>query len=370
MQKTQETVNKAILSDQDCLSARIIGPLNYGVMDVYFHSPALLTSSIFHKINAETNESKVLSSLQREAFTADSLKDFIRKVWSLKNDRNLPDDTAMNALSLLLPDVASRWWEDTRPFVKNWNLAVALILKVLDSRRTLQDAWREFESCNHQYDRHLSSFLMEQRVLLAEIRQSNIILSEQTQIDLIYYKLNSSLRKRIEREKITSFNELMKQAEMCGLTEFDPEREDPNEICKSCQQPGHDSKLCFGSVYESELVKQKPRYVSSDIPYIAIKLNGIPDYVHLSTDSHVNVISDSMYTKLVHRGCAFETTKQIVASSITEKLNVLKLATVIVECNHRLVSTPIVKLQSSRGNKNCFSLNFIEACDLLPYLSK
>lgn len=353
--------------DVECLSAKIIDHCKDHMTNLSSHSAALLTSSIFHKINVETNESKVLSSLQREAFTEQSLKGFIRKIWSLKNERNLPDDTAVSALSLLLPDVASRWWEDTRPFVNSWNLGVALMLKVLNSRRTLQEVWSEFETSNHQLDRQLGSFLREQRILLAEIRQYNIILPEQLEIDLIYFKLNSKIRKKIDRKQIASFDEL---AYAQRFLESNPSQSGSNEICSHCRQPGHNDTMCFGSRYEVECAEQKPRYQNSHIPYIAMKLNGIPDFVHLASDSDLNIITDSLYWKLVQRGCLFETSKQIVKSNLSKKQNVVQMTTAIVECNERLVVAPVVKLQNVRGYKNCFGIDFILACDLLSYLAK
>lgn len=361
-----ESMNSSL--DLECLSAKLIDHVKDHVTDLSVHSVSSLNSSIFHQINVETNESKVLSTLQRDSFTAETLKSFIRKMWSLKNDRKLADETALSALSLLLPEVASKWWEDTRPYVKNWNLAVALILKVLDDKRTLLDAWREFENSYHQFDKHLKPFLTEQRILLAEIRQFNIGLTEQMEIDLVFYKLNTTIRKKIERKKMTSFEELMKLAEAQHLTECDPNLENWNEKCSYCKRPGHTERICFDKSNETDREEQKKRYRSSLIPSIPIKLNGIPDYVHLATDSHLNVITDQLYCKLLQRGCQFESSKQVVSTVRSNKKNHLQMTTVIVECNNNLIITPVVKLQNTRGNKNCFGISFIESCDLLTYV--
>lgn len=354
--------------DLECLSAKLVDHVKDHATNLDYHSVASLKSSLFHQIDVETNETKVLSTLQKESFTAETLKSFIRKMWSLKNDRNLADETAISALSLLLPEAASKWWEDTRPYVKNWNLAVALILKVLDDKRTLLDAWREFENSYHQFDKHLKPFLIEQRILLAEIRQLNVTLTERMEIDLIFYKLNATIRKKIERKRVTSFDELTKLAESQHLMECDPNLENWNERCTYCKRPGHTDNVCFDKKYEAEREEQKKRYRSSVIPSIPIKLNGIPDYVHLATDSHLNVITDQLYCKLIQRGCQFESSKQIVSTVRSNKKNVLQMTTVIVECNNHLIVTPIVKLQNTRGNKNCFGMSFIEACDLLTYV--
>ncbi|XP_037027134.1 uncharacterized protein LOC119067927 isoform X1 [Bradysia coprophila] len=351
--------------DMECFTAIIIDHNTDHTTNLTFHAAASFTSSIYHKINVVTNESKALSSLQREPFTAESLKGFIRKIWSLKIERKLSDDTAVSALSLLLPDVASKWWEDTRPFVENWHLAVALILKVLDSKRTLRDAWREFESSNHQYDRHLISFLAEQRILLAEIRQSNVVLPEKTEIDLIFHKLNPTIRKKIERKKITSFDELIRQAKSNGLMECDPNLSDLNEKCTYCQQHGHNDTTCFNRKCEADQAKQRQRYETSSVPSIPMKVNGIPDFVHFVTDTRLNIITDCLYGKLLQRGCLFEPSKQVVASTVTTRNNILQMATVLVECNERLIVTPVIKLQNSRGNKNCFGIDFTESCDLI-----
>lgn len=332
------------------------------------HSVASLESSIFRQISVETNESKILSTLQKESFTTETLKNFIRKMWKLKNDRNLPDETAISALSMLLPEPASKWWEDTRPYVKNWNLAVALIIKVLDDKRTLLDVWKEFEDSYHQYDKHLKPYLNEQRILLAEIRQFNVGLSEQLEIDLIFYKLNPSIRKKIERKRIVTFEDLVKQAESQNLLGSDPSPIDWLIKCSFCTRFGHTDNSCIDKKYEAEKDEQQKRYRLSAIPSIPIKLNGIPDYVHLATDSHLNIITDQLYCKLLQRGCIFESSKQIVSTVRSNKKNVLQMTTVLVECNNVLCVTPVVKLQNTRGNKNCFGMGFIECCDLLAYV--
>lgn len=333
-----------------------------------FHSAASLESSIFHQINVETNEDIILSSLQSESFTAASLKSFIRKMWLLKNDRKLPDETAVNALSLMLPEPASKWWEITRPHVKDWYLAVALLLKVLDHKRTLLAAWEEFQTTHHQYDKHLKPFVTEQRILLAEIGQPKIALTEQMEIDLIFYKFNPTIRRKIERKRFSSFDELIKLAESLHLDEGDPNLTNWNEKCTHCERPGHMVNNCIEKKYEEDKVEQKRRYTSSIIPSIPVTLNGIPDYVHLATDSELNIITDQLYLKLLQRGTLFETTKQIVATVRSNKKNVLQIATVLVECNNHLIITPVVKLQNTRGNKNCFGMGFIECCDLLSYV--
>ncbi|XP_037027135.1 uncharacterized protein LOC119067927 isoform X2 [Bradysia coprophila] len=323
--------------DMECFTAIIIDHNTDHTTNLTFHAAASFTSSIYHKINVVTNESKALSSLQREPFTAESLKGFIRKIWSLKIERKLSDDTAVSALSLLLPDVASKWWEDTRPFVENWHLAVALILKVLDK----------------------------QRILLAEIRQSNVVLPEKTEIDLIFHKLNPTIRKKIERKKITSFDELIRQAKSNGLMECDPNLSDLNEKCTYCQQHGHNDTTCFNRKCEADQAKQRQRYETSSVPSIPMKVNGIPDFVHFVTDTRLNIITDCLYGKLLQRGCLFEPSKQVVASTVTTRNNILQMATVLVECNERLIVTPVIKLQNSRGNKNCFGIDFTESCDLI-----
>ncbi len=354
--------------DFECLSAKLVDHQKDHRTDLHFHSVAPLKSSIFYQINVEKDESKVLSTLQKDTFTDGTLKSFIRKMWSLKNDRQLPDDTALCSLSMFLPDAASRWWEDTRPFVKNWNLAVALMLKVLNDKRTLLDAWRELENSYHQYDKHLTPFICEQRILLAEIRQFNIGLTEQMEIDLIFSKLNPTIKRKIDRKKITTFDDLVKLAESHGLMECDPNFEDSDERCSYCNLHGHTDSICLAKKYEEDREKQVERYRSSDIPYILIKINGIPEYVHLATDSELNIITDQLYGKLLQRGCIFESSKQVIATYRSNKKNVLQMTTVIVEANQHLIVTPVVKLQNTRGYKNCFGMNFIESCDLLSYL--
>lgn len=361
-----ESLNSSI--DFECMSAKLLDHVKDHQTNLYCHSVASLRSSIFHQINVETNDSKVLSTLQKDLFTAETLKNFIRKMWSLKNDRKLADETAVSALSLLLPEVASKWWEDTRPYVNSWSLAVALILKVLDDKRTLLDAWREFETSYHQFDKHLKPFLTEQRILLAEIRQFNITLTEQMEIDLIFCKLNPTIRRRIERKRVSSFEDLIKLAGSLNLLECDPNIEDWDKKCSYCKRCGHLESICCDKKYAADGDEQKKRYRSSAIPSIAIKLNGIPDYVHLATDSHLNIITDQLYNKLVQRGCLFESSKQVVSTFKSNKKNILQMTTVAVECNNRLILTPVVKLQNSRGNKNCFGMSFIESCDLLTYV--
>lgn len=361
-----ESMNSSF--DLECLSARLIDHVNDHITHLDLHSVASLKSSIFQQINVETNETKVLTSLQNHLFTSETLKGFIRKMWNLKNERKLSDETAVSALSMLLPDAASKWWEATKPFVKSWNLAVALILKVLDEKRSLQNAWRELEISNHQYDRHLKPFLNEQRILIAEIRHFHTNLTEQMEIDLIYYKLNPTIRKKIERKRISTFEELIKLAESYHLMECDPNLKDWNTKCSYCQRCGHTEDICVEKKYQGDKEEQRTRYQNSIIPSIPVKINGIPDFVHLATDSQLNIITDQLYCKLLQRGCFFESSKQVVATIQSNKKNVLQITTVTVECNGFLIFTPVVKLQNSRGNKNCFGMSFIESCDLLTYV--
>lgn len=351
--------------DLECLSATIIDHQKDHTTNLDLHSAVSLSSSIFRRINVETSESKVLSHIQKDILTPETLKSFIRKMWMLKDERKLSDETACSALSMLLPDVAAEWWETARPYVKSWNLAVALILKVLDEKRTLGHAWRELEHSSHQHDKHLKPFLNEQLILLAEIGHFKVPLTEQLKIDLVFHKLSPSIRKQINRNTFTTFHELLKLAKSYGLMESDP---NSTGACKCCNHRSHTDDMCVDKKYEDYIAAQKERYGSSAIPSIAIKLNGIPEYVHLATDSQLNVITDQLYYKLVQRGCVFESSQQVVATIRSNKKNVLQMTTVIVECNDRLIITPVVKLQSSRGNKNCFGINFIESCSLLPYL--
>ncbi|XP_061721835.1 activity-regulated cytoskeleton associated protein 2-like [Cydia pomonella] len=137
----------------------------------------------------------------------DALEVFIDGIQTYKDCANISDENALRGLSFLFTGLAATWWNGVRKNVKTWNEAIADLQHAFGKRKAPFLIFREIFR-EEQSDEKTEIFICKTRALIAQLPYS---LEETIQIDIVYGLLNRRIRKRVPRESVTSFNDLLRK---------------------------------------------------------------------------------------------------------------------------------------------------------------
>ncbi|XP_076648057.1 activity-regulated cytoskeleton associated protein 2 [Halictus rubicundus] len=187
---------------------------------------------------------------------------FIAAVSIFKDIENISDENALKGLPLLFEEHAAVWWRGVRGSVSSWKEALETIKTTFAPRRPAYQVYTELFRTTQDANTPTDLFISRNRAQLAELPNPH---PETVQIDMIYGLLHPPLRKKIPRESVKTFTELMK----CAREVEDLEKEDQGKQrqpltthhrrtsgtfvepypryhrrCNICRRPGHAAIEC------------------------------------------------------------------------------------------------------------------------------
>ncbi|XP_030750795.1 activity-regulated cytoskeleton associated protein 1-like [Sitophilus oryzae] len=133
---------------------------------------------------------------------------------TFKDCSRVSDANALRGLSMLLDDFAATWWYGVKDTVATWETALDLLRLTFGPRKLAYLVCREIFSNEQDIRTPSDVFICQSRSLLAQLPANT--LTESTQIDMIYGLLHKRIREKVPRDKVPTFNELLKE---CGMVE-------------------------------------------------------------------------------------------------------------------------------------------------------
>lgn len=143
----------------------------------------------------------------------ESLENFLDAIVIYKDCVNVSDENALRGFSMLLEGPAAVWWQGVKRSTSTWSEALTRIKGAFGEHDPPHRLYRKLFSLD-QEDEHTDLFIAKVRALLAKFPEDD--LSEKVQLDMAYSVLSPRIRKRVTRECVNSFDELLHK---CRLVE-------------------------------------------------------------------------------------------------------------------------------------------------------
>lgn len=134
------------------------------------------------------------------------LDNFILNMTLYKDMEGIKDETALQELPLLLVGEAAIWWANIKKDVRIWSEALKLLQRRFSIKRPPYEVYHQIFSVKQDDHIPTEMFIKQKRALFDELPRTH---SEEVQIDMIYSLLKSKIRKKIPRESIVTFDQLI-----------------------------------------------------------------------------------------------------------------------------------------------------------------
>ncbi|XP_061397364.1 activity-regulated cytoskeleton associated protein 2-like [Musca vetustissima] len=180
---------------------------------------------------------------------ATKVEEFISAITTFKMVENVSDENAINGMPMLLLGDASEWWAGVKGKAKKFDDVVKMLR---DSFCPPKPAWRiyaEIMEGKQQRGEATDSFIRKKRALFAKLTKSP---SENDQIDIIFGMLSIDIRDRVFRHKVSSFDDLLKDAREAENVIAERQNNDGvkpktsgSVRCAFCHRKGHKVEDCF-----------------------------------------------------------------------------------------------------------------------------
>ncbi|XP_061727671.1 uncharacterized protein LOC133532834 [Cydia pomonella] len=139
----------------------------------------------------------------------ESVEAFIDAVDAYSECAQVSDTNVLRGLAYLLKENAATWWQGVKQQITSWQQAKENLISAYGDRRPPHRIYIEIFSSPQQTE-NTDVFVARIRSLFARLPEGDI--SEKAQLDMTYGLLSSRIRKRLRREDVASFKELLRRA--------------------------------------------------------------------------------------------------------------------------------------------------------------
>lgn len=176
-----------------------------------------------------------------------AVEEFITNVTTYKAVEKISDEDALRGIPLLFNSLATTWWQGVRKEATSFDHAMEMIRSHFSptkpSYQIYQDIFQEKQGDGTAID----TFICEKRALLAQLPDNRH--DEETQVDFIYGLLNIKYRKKIPRDEISSFKDLLLKGRLLELTidestSGEESHTKNSKRCTHCGYRGHTVDNC------------------------------------------------------------------------------------------------------------------------------
>lgn len=175
------------------------------------------------------------------------VEEFITNVTTYKDVEKISDEDALRSIPLLFYGLASTWWQGVRKEATSFNQAMEMIRSHFSPTKPSYQIYQEiFQERQSDYTA-IDTFICEKRALLAQLPDNRH--DEETQLDFLYGLLNIKYRKKIPRDEITSFKDLLTKGRLLEMTidesgnSEEVQKKNPKR-CTYCNYRGHNYDNC------------------------------------------------------------------------------------------------------------------------------
>ncbi|KAG6462580.1 hypothetical protein O3G_MSEX013344 [Manduca sexta] len=214
----QEESEKSVTMSQEALTT---------LLTTLQQSQAEFCSQILREVRSSTpqttsidpNSTSCTSTITKNNFSKcasrfggspeESVDNFIDAIQVYKTCLNICDENALLGMSMLLHSSAGTWWQGVKGTTRTWEDAITKLRSAYGERRPPFRIYVELFSLVQDKE-NTDRFISKVRALLAKLPQGD--LSERVELDMTFGLLDRRIRKRIDRESISTFDELLKKA--------------------------------------------------------------------------------------------------------------------------------------------------------------
>lgn len=336
------------------------------------------------------------------------LNDFITTTTIYKDIEGITDANALKGLPLLLEGEAATWWQGVQHKVTTWTKATELMRIAFAPKKPSYQIYAEIFGTKQEQSSSTDSFIAQKRALLAELTHAH---PEEVQLDMVYSLLKLQIRKKVPRDSVETFDQLIDKAraleeiekEIQGLqqhkkTAAEPKKEQREELrprCAHCRIRGHTAEECRRRKVESSSQPPTlrcygcgtPGYVRSKCPtcnkattnlgeitfcalntdysrnrpVIPLTIKGNRGCGFLDTGAKTSVASSSLYNILRTAGEEFTSQRmQITLADGFPRHQVVLTCRTMVQVADRKFLTNFIVLPDSKDNRTLLGIDFLE----------
>lgn len=137
------------------------------------------------------------------------VESFLDAVLTFKDVCNVTDDNAVRGLSMLLEGQASKWWLGVKQTISTWNEAEKALRDAFSKKLPPHLVYREIFAREQKEDELTETFVCNVRSFFAQLPYT---LPLAAQLDIVFGLLNRRIRKRLLRDEMNDFKELLTRA--------------------------------------------------------------------------------------------------------------------------------------------------------------
>ncbi|XP_076632057.1 activity-regulated cytoskeleton associated protein 1 [Colletes latitarsis] len=203
------------------------------------------------------------------------LEEFVATAPIFRDIENITDGNAVKGLPLLLEGEAAIWWQGVKRNHTTWRQAMDALQQQHAPRRSAPTIYAELFVTKQDGRISTDAFLAGKRALLAELPHHH---EEGIQLDMVYALLKLSLRDKIPRSSVATFDDLTQRARDIEALEQEREssqqtakREPPptrNRVrCTYCRKDGHSAEECRRKRREQTTTPRRNRHSQHQPPF-------------------------------------------------------------------------------------------------------
>ncbi|KAL5291226.1 hypothetical protein ACFFRR_010564 [Megaselia abdita] len=175
------------------------------------------------------------------------VEEFITNVITYKEVEKISDEDALRGLPLLFYSLATTWWQGVRKEATSFDHAMEMIRSHFSPTKPSYQIYQDIFQDKQGDGTAIDTFICEKRALLAQLPDNRH--DEETQLDFIYGLLNIKYRKKIPRDEVTSFKDLLNKGRLLELTIDESTGGDEShkknpKRCTHCGYRGHTFDNC------------------------------------------------------------------------------------------------------------------------------
>lgn len=134
---------------------------------------------------------------------------FLDNVLTYKDICNVSDENALRGISMLLEGQASTWWVGVKKTIHTWEAVISAFRDAFSRKLPPHLIFREIFSKDQSATDSTETFVCRVRALISQLPYE---LPAEAQIDIVFGLLNRRIRKKLLRNELTSFKDLLTRA--------------------------------------------------------------------------------------------------------------------------------------------------------------
>ncbi|XP_017464511.1 PREDICTED: uncharacterized protein LOC108357933 [Rhagoletis zephyria] len=181
------------------------------------------------------------------------IEEFIAAISTFKIVEKISDADAINEMPTLLEGDAAEWWRGIKDHVTDFIDVLRKLRKCFSPPRPAWKIYAEIFELKQQKNEPTDTFIRKKRALFSQLEKAP---AEAEQLDMLFGMLHAQVRERVDREKVTCYEELLNEARetehfLSELKSANGESSIQGESvgvalrCNFCRKTGHTAENCF-----------------------------------------------------------------------------------------------------------------------------